>query len=155
MAKATKGKWINLDEMIDEVQRIGSEPDARVVGELSKVLIEAFEDTQLKVHSPGNPGGNTYIPTGSLLSSGKSSTDLTSGWEWSGEISYGETALLPHWHDWGKHGATGKPPHFDVEYAIYEMNRGGEHDFFRDLPLFDEKFLQALMTHFDNPKKVG
>jgi len=153
MANAVKSHWINLDELIDEVDRIGSEPDARVVGSLSKVLIEAFEDTQLKVHSPGHPGGHVYDPTGSLLASGKTSTDLTGGWEWTGEISYGGISPLPHWHDWGKHGATGKPPHFDVEYAIYEMNRGGDHDFFRDLPLFDDKFQEAVMTHFRSPRR--
>lgn len=111
-----------LDDQIDEVDRIGSPPTFETVGRLESVLRNAFLNTQARTH----------IITTSLKLSGRSSSDFD-GKTWQAGITYGGPS-------------TG--PINPVEYAVYEMARGGEHNFFRDLPLFDQAYLDAVASHF-------
>lgn len=79
-----------------------------------------FRDTQEKVH----------VITSSLKNSG----DVTSRWEGRAfivEITYG--------------GDSGGSIHDPVNYAIFEMARGSNHDFFRALPEYYEEFEQAML----------
>lgn len=103
-------------------------PPHKVVGELEALLQSAFAETQ----------ASTHVITGSLKASGKTETDFD-GEEWSGAIEYG--GIL-----W-KTAAPG-PPNDPVDYAIFEMARGGEHDFFGPLVAYDSKVEDAIMKHF-------
>lgn len=80
----------------------------------------------------------THVLTGSLKASGKTSTDFD-GDEWTGEISYGGAL-------W-KTPAPG-PPNNPVDYAIFEMARGGEHDFLAPLVEFEGVVEQILLEYF-------
>jgi hypothetical protein len=113
----------SLQAVIDELKRLGGPPGFKVVGSLEAALAVAFADTQAKTH----------VITGSLKASGKTETDFDSQGNWTGAISYG--------------GASAGPNN-PVDYAIYEMARGGEHDFFRDLPKYYESFDHAIDRHF-------
>lgn len=121
-------KAFGLDKIIDVVDAV-SKPSFKTIGALDKVLKLAFDDTQAKVHAPGNPGSPTYVPTGSLKNSGNVESDFD-GKVWAGTITYG--------------GSSSGFPNDPVEYAIYEAARGGEHDFFRDLPEFEDAFVHAM-----------
>lgn len=79
------------------------------VGEIEVLFRAAFEATQAATH----------IITGSLKASGHTNTDVTEN-AWTGQIIYGG-ALFG--------AASPGPPHDPVDYAIYELARGGEHDF--------------------------
>lgn len=127
-------QWIGLDEMIDEVARVGmdNERTYELTGPLTRVLQDAFADTQARVASPMNPHVPTYEPTGSLFNSGHTDTHFD-GEVWIGEIIYG-----------------GESAPNDVDYAIYEMARGGIHDFFGGLPEFGERYLQAIHDYWEN-----
>lgn len=126
-----------LDAIIAEVDRI-SKPSFRTIAALRTVHKAAYADTQVRVHAPGNPGSPNYVPTGSLRNSGRTSTTFD-GDTFVGEITYG--------------GPSPGFPNDPVEYAIYEMARGGEHDFLGGLTAFHEAYLEALATQFKNPKK--
>jgi hypothetical protein len=121
-----------LDQMIDDTDKIADEPAFRVTQALEQVLRNSFLYTQARVASPTFIHTPTYMPTGSLKLSGRTSSDLD-GSEWSGEIRYGGPSAGPN-----------NP----VEYAIYEMARGGIHDFFEGLEAFDEQWIEAMGEHF-------
>lgn len=103
-------------------------PPHHIVGDLEAVLQTAFMLTQVKTH----------VLTGSLKASGKTDTDFD-GDEWVGTISYG--------------GALWKTPspgpaNNPVDYAIYEMARGGDHDFFGPLVAFEGMMEEVLLDHW-------
>jgi hypothetical protein len=123
-----------LAEIIEYVQDIAGPPSFRTIGALERVHAGAFASTQVRVHAPGNPGSPTYVPTGSLRSSGTTDVETTPA-RWEGTISYGGSS----------HGFPNDP----VDYAIYEMARGGLHDFFGELPTFFEAYLEAVAQHFE------
>lgn len=104
-------------------------PPYIVVGELEALVQAAFVETQAATH----------VITGSLKASGKTDTDFD-GDVWSGQITYGGEL-------W-KTPAPG-PPNNPVVYAIYEMARGGEHDFFGPLVAYEGRVEEILMKHFD------
>jgi len=122
-------QWVGLQDLIDEVDRVtlADEP-YRLTGPLNEVLLEAFEDTQLRVASPAHPHVPTYAPTGRLAESGRTST-FFDGDTWIGTITYGGEST-------------------DVDYAIFEMARGGIHDWFAGLPDFGDRYLEVIMAHF-------
>lgn len=79
------------------------------VGEMEVLFHAAFEETQAATH----------IITGSLKASGHTDTDVSEN-AWTGQIIYGGPLFgVP---------APG-PPNDPVDYAIYELARGGAHDF--------------------------
>jgi len=104
-------------------------PPHKPVGELEAMLASAFAETQ----------AHTHVITGSLKASGKTNSEFD-GDEWEGEISYGGAL-------W-KTPAPG-PPNNPVDYAIYEMARGGDHDFFGPLVAYEGKVEQILLEYFD------
>lgn len=128
-----KIRWesgIQLDEIIKELQRLGGPPGFKVVTGLEAALAAAFEDTQARTH----------IITGSLKASGVTESDFSNEHVWEGSITYGGAL----------HGAPKPgPPNDPVTYAIFEMARGGDHDFFGHLPDFDHMFEEAIDKHFD------
>jgi hypothetical protein len=110
-----------MEEFIDDMH--STTHVARTVGRLERRFSEAFEDTQNRVH----------VITGSLRLSGKSQTNFD-GEVWTGEIEYG--------------GLTQGPIN-PVQYAVYEMARGGDHDFFAGLPTHEELLEEAVGDHFE------
>lgn len=112
-----------IDEMIGYIAAV-THVGYRTVGRLEATLHRAFEDTQERVH----------VVTGSLRGSGKTSSEFD-GAGWAGVIEYGGSSS----------GFVNDP----VEYAQYEMARGGDHDFFAGLPLYEEQLLEATATVFD------
>lgn len=106
-----------------------SEPPYVVVGELESMLASAFTLTQVATH----------VITGSLKASGKTESDFD-GEVWTGQITYGGAL-------W-KTPAPG-PPNDPVNYAIYEMARGGEHDFFGPLVVFEGRVEEILLNAFE------
>lgn len=103
-------------------------PPHKPVGELEAMLATAFAITQAKTH----------VLTGSLKASGKTNSEFEDD-VWTGEISYGGVL-------W-KTPSPG-PPNNPVDYAIYEMARGGDHDFFAPLVAFDGVVEQILLDYF-------
>lgn len=120
----------SLDQVIEDLKRLGGPPGFKVVHALEAVLQAAFLETQAATH----------IITGSLKASGRTSSDFTDEKVWEGEISYGG----PQYRD-----VAPGPPNDPVDYAIYEMARGGDHDFFAALPGFDDAWVHAIDVHFE------
>ncbi|MBS42835.1 MAG: hypothetical protein CMH83_06665 [Nocardioides sp.] len=86
--------------------------NARTLTALDGVIAAAFVDAQSKVPRQ----------TGALANSGRSGTDVRDGGEtWIGYMAWGG-ASVPK----------------DVEYAIYAMSNGGESDWLRDAPAYNE-----------------
>lgn len=112
-----------LDEMIDAVAAIGGSPNFETIGRLEAVLHMGFLETQAATH----------VITGSLKLSGTTSSEFD-GDVWTGTITYGGPSAGPN-----------NP----VEYAIYEMARGGAHDFLAPLTALDDAFLEAVAHHFE------
>lgn len=111
-----------------QAKALSEPPDFETIGEMEKVLAAMFVTTQVATH----------VISGSLKASGTRSSDFD-GDTWEGQISYGgPLTKAPH----------PGPVHDPVDYAIYEMNRGGAHDFFRQLPEFDKPFENAFDSHF-------
>ena len=128
MLAYTTFEWQGLDDIIDELERL--EKPYVITGALEGVLALAYADTQARVPRPGAPHVLTYVPTGSLANSGSTSSDFD-GSTWTGEITYG-----------------GPSAPNDVDYAIYEMARGGVHDFFAGLPAFDEMYVDTILAFY-------
>jgi hypothetical protein len=103
-------------------------PPHRVVKDLELMLASAFEVTQAATH----------VITGSLKASGKTESDFD-GDEWTGAITYGGAL-------WST-PAPG-PAKDPVVYAIYEMARGGDHDFFGPLVAYEGKVEDIINKHF-------
>lgn len=104
-------------------------PPHKPVHELELMLAAAFAETQAATH----------VITGSLKASGKTESDFDDD-QWEGSISYGGVL-------W-KAPAPG-PANDPVDYAIYEMARGGDHDFFGPLVTYEGKVEQILVNWFD------
>lgn len=95
---------------------------------LEGVLQAAFGETQAATH----------VITGSLKASGKTESDMHED-EWVGTIEYGgELWAVP----------SPGPARDPVDYAIYEMARGGDHDFFGPLVAYEGKIEEILVEHF-------
>jgi hypothetical protein len=122
-------EWLGIDNMIEEIDRVVLRDEPyRITGPLNAVLHEAFLDTQARVASPMHPHVPTYAPTGRLQASGRTDQSFN-GNIWVGTITYGGRSR-------------------DVVYAIYEMARGGVHDWFSGLPAFGPRYLDAIHNHY-------
>jgi hypothetical protein len=106
-------------EIERELERLDNALDGSAERRLDAALETAFTATQQVVH----------IDTGSLRISGRAESSMR-GDEWEGTITYGGVAP----------GAVNDP----VEYAGYERDRGGSHDFLRTLPMYDDLFEAAV-----------
>ena len=102
-------------------------PPVVAIGKLEKLLSATFAATQAATH----------IITTSLKQSGKTDSDWD-GANWEGHITYGGES-------------TG--PISDVDYAIYEMARGGDHDFLRPAYEAEPAFEAIMLEYF--PDEVG
>jgi hypothetical protein len=117
-----------LREIIGLMKETAGAPSYKVTGKLEAALQKVFMDTQERVH----------IITGSLKASGKTNTEFD-GELWEGEIEYGGEL-------WGP--PSPGPPNDPVEYAIFEMARGGDHDFFGGIQQYEDDFEDAINEHF-------
>jgi hypothetical protein len=105
-------------KLLKELDRIGELPGAKGTAKLNALLGAQFEQTQAQVH----------VQTSSLKKSGaKKSTTFDKRWQ--GEISYGGPSTGP------------KPM---VTYAIYERERGVEHDYMSGLMAFHPQYVQTI-----------
>jgi len=97
-------------------------PVGKAAPALDAVLADMFAETQALTH----------VITGELKASGHTTSE--SGEDtWMGEIIYGS----PMEGDEGP-----------AYYAIYEQARGGDHDFYRTLPLYDDQIKAAIKMSF-------
>lgn len=121
---------VGKDTISDWAARLheSAEPHYKTTVGLEALLAAAFADTQARTH----------ILTGSLKASGKTDSDFD-GDTWTGTIQYGGLLWKP---------AAPGPPNDPVRYAIYEMARGGDHDFFAGMPGFENQISEILHTGF-------
>lgn len=124
MAKIIQ-KGATIETFIARAQKIGNEPSEETVAAMYAVLFEMYTTSQAAVHRI----------TQSLANSGHMET-IIHGNTWEGRIVYG--------------GPSAGSIHDPVRYAEYERRRGGEHDFFAAMPLFDESFENAIATGFES-----
>ena len=122
-----------LEDMIDVCKKVAARAIPELMAEFD-ILFEAhIPEVQARISSPMAPHTpETYIPTGSLLSSFTTRREVLSGFEWQGEFSV---------------GGPSSGPNNPVDYAIYEWARGGEHDMFADvsvtlLPSMEAAFVE-------------
>ncbi len=106
-------------EVLQEFDRIEAIPDEETVFQLDLVLEEALIVAK----------ADTHVITGSLQNSGRAESRVDQG-QWIGEISFG--------------GLSDGFPHNPVRYAVYEQDRGGDHDFLRNLYLFQDQFEEVI-----------
>lgn len=113
-----KSDFRAIDREIDRItQRM---PDAKMRAALDSVLNLGFKETQKAVH----------IETGSLKTSGKKGSKTSKVRKrWEGTIEYG-----------GPSGGVHNP----VDYAIYEKERDGTHDFMAPLYIIHPFFVAAI-----------
>lgn len=104
-------------------------PDFATIGAMEAALRTMYADTLVRTH----------VITGSLKATGRTVTDFD-GNKWTGSIVYGGRV---------RRTPSPGPPNKRVDYAIYEMARGGTHDFFGGLPAYDLLFEKAFNSHFD------
>ena len=110
-------------ELERELSRIESMPNAK----MNKALDAAFEFGYAAVKA------DVHVQTSSLKNSGKKSTKHGAS-KWEGKFSFG-----------GPSTGVNNP----VDYAIYELERGGEHDFMKSTPLMRPTFVTAIKTVLD------
>jgi hypothetical protein len=106
------------DGILAEIERLEKGPTAADLLEFEAVLQEQFNATQARVHKI----------TRSLALSGKMHSDSKNG-TWEGEITY---------------GGVSSGIHNPVDYAEYERERDGAHDFFSSLEGLSAKYVQAM-----------
>lgn len=119
----------NFNTMLREAESFFHElqqPPVALISALEKELSSAYLDTQAAAH----------VLTGSLKASGRTSSDYH-GNMWEGSITYG-----------GPSTGVNNP----VTYAIYEMARGGEHDFLQPARAHEPR-MEAILS--DWPKYFG
>lgn len=117
-----------VDDWIADLKEWEGPPHKATV-KFEALLQAAYVDTQARTH----------ILTGSLKATGRAESDFD-GEVWTGTIEYGGALWRP---------PMGPGPAKDpVDYAIYEMARGGEHDFFSGLPGFEDKFGEIIDSLF-------
>jgi hypothetical protein len=107
-----------LDDMYYEVDRLSRGPAYSDLLDFEIVLQDQFQASQRAVH----------VQTRSLKMSGKSSFNSTKD-KWEGEITYG-----------GPSGGIFDP----VDYAEYERERGGLHDFLAPVERLSREYIAAM-----------
>lgn len=113
---------VDLSSAGRELDRLARGPAPRIVLGLESVFLAAFQETQQIVH----------VITGSLRGSGKPETSFD-GEAWEGTVFYG--------------GASPGFPNDPVNYAIYELARGGSHNFFGPMYRTPDQIRQVIMEH--------
>src|SRR5688572_14562048 len=108
---------VDISDLDAELERLENAPGFKTILALESLLATQFAATQLQVH----------IETHSLKTSGKVDSELGRG-IWKGEIEYG--GISP--------GSYNDP----VDYAIYEYERGGSHNFIK--PAVDSDHLYGI-----------
>lgn len=106
------------NEIEKEVDRIAAGPTLADYAKFEEVLASQFQLTQFGVH----------VITGSLKLSGKIHSNVTNS-KWEGEITYGGPSAGIH-----------NP----VDYAEYERNRDGDHDFLQYVAALSGDYIQAI-----------
>lgn len=115
----------SLQEMIDSFNKM-QKPPTKTIFALEMSLQKGFQNTQQHVH----------IITSSLKWSGTTTSNFD-GETWEGTVTYG-----------GPSKGINNP----VEYAIYERQRGGEHDFMSPLEATEsemEKIVKSMKVDGD------
>ena len=112
-----------------KMEHMADGPDFETIGAMEEVLKAMFVLTQAATH----------VISGSLKASGTMESDFNK-YIWTGRIMYGGALHRT---------AVPGPPNPLVDYAIYEMQRGGSHDFFGGLPAFDPLFERAFNRFFE------
>lgn len=107
------------DDIDKEVDRLAAGPKPQDFLKFDVVLTQQFQATQRAVH----------VVTRSLKTSGKSSSD-SSGTSWEGEITYG--------------GPSEGSIHNPVDYAEYERERDGNHDFLAPAEALSPGYINAI-----------
>lgn len=107
------------DECLSEVSRLERGPTAADILKFEAVLDRQFSATQAAVH----------VITRSLKTSGKQKSNSSNN-SWEGEISYGGLAA----------GAVHNP----VDYAEYELEREGSHNFFAPAEGLSPAYIAAI-----------
>jgi hypothetical protein len=111
---------IDLDEWYYALD-VMEGPGIETVEALDAVLQTGLAFSQAQVHAE----------TGSLRASGHA-VSARIGEEWTGDIIFG--------------GPAPGYPHNPVDYAIYEYERGGAHDFLYHLSLLSDQFVEAMFA---------
>jgi hypothetical protein len=106
------------DDIEKEIDRLAAGPTIEDYEHFEANLIGQFAETQATVH----------VITGSLKSSGKISSRSTDT-RWEGEITYGGPSAGVH-----------NP----VEYAEFERNRDGNHDFLAPVSQHEAGYISAM-----------
>lgn len=117
-----------LRDLINDLEEGARPPSFKITAKFEAVLGQAFAHTQAQTH----------IISGSLKASGHTSSDFD-GDTWSGTVAYGG----PLWAS-----PVPGPPHDPVDYAIYEKARGGAHDFFSGLEVYEQEFERIINEFF-------
>lgn len=110
-----KSDWSEIERELKRLKRI---PNGTAKQKLDRVLEFGLNETQKFVH----------IDTGSLIVSGDTQSTMMLG-IYSGTISYG-----------GESMGLNNP----VDYAIYELDRGGSHDFMASTFELHPLWVQAI-----------
>lgn len=109
------------DGMMHELDRLADGVRIEYMLHFEIALREQFRATQSAVH----------VITRSLKTSGRLSSTHSKD-SWSGEITYG--------------GLSEGSIHNPVDYAEYERERGGHHDFLAPAIALEEQYVKAMMT---------
>jgi hypothetical protein len=112
----------STDYIAAEVNRLADGPSSADLLAFEIVLQDQFTATQRKVHKI----------TRSLALSGKYQSEMK-GDTWEGEITYGGTSFGIH-----------NP----VDYAEYERERDGSHDFMSPVDALSAGYIQAMNEFF-------
>jgi len=102
-----------------EIDRLADGPTLVDIEKFENVLVSQYAATQTAVH----------IQTSSLKNSGKVSSRIGEN-KWEGEISYG--------------GESAGSVHNPVDYAEFERERDGNHDFLEPAKKQDHYYEQAM-----------
>ena len=104
-----------IDDEVDRLAKGLSETD---ILKFEAILTRQYEATRIKVH----------VVTGSLKSSGKASSD-SNDHKWEGVISYGGFSF-----------GVNNP----VDYAEFELERGGNHDYLAPAVAMEQRYVDAI-----------
>lgn len=118
MARYIKSDWSEIER---EIERLSSLAIMESHAELDNVIDFGASLVREAIH----------VESGTLKGSVKSSSSVRGAANWHGEIVVG--------------GAS-PGPLAPVDYAWYEMRRGGDHDFFYPLPLLHERYVDAILN---------
>ena len=116
----TEQRGNTIARAIAKTHRDGKILTRELVAELDLNMAAAFRDAQEKVP----------VDSRSLKNSGRSGTDVRDGDTWIGYMAWG-----------------GPSAPKDVDYAIYVMAEGGEHDWLRDSHLYDAAIEAVIDAH--------